>query len=273
MGPGSSSSAKHGSFKSAFSGSQPGKNGFRVSFRNPGDGQSHTLFAPDEHSKKSWLSALKKVTNTNEVDSVLNDTGLNSTPQPGKRIYALHGKVMKNSPRVGLFQRNCRKSPRIKASLSHTALESVRSGGAVKKIRSTASAKKLHLLDENELKSSKLVQVVSASTSKLPPPFKLATTPPPTPPPRGLKRDTSQGCLVAAAVGRRIVRNTLNSATSKASPALKNCSRSRLPPPVPPKSGHVRKLAGSRPRNKSWGHLQVLNVTESTKSSFEIKSN
>ena len=55
---------KHGSFKSAFSGSsQPGKNGFRVSFRNPSEGQSHTLFAPDEHSKKQWLAALKKVSN------------------------------------------------------------------------------------------------------------------------------------------------------------------------------------------------------------------
>ena len=32
-----------------------------MSFRNPSDGQSHTLFAPDEHSKKQWLAALKKV--------------------------------------------------------------------------------------------------------------------------------------------------------------------------------------------------------------------
>ena len=41
-------------------------------------------------------------------------------------------------------------------------------------------------------------------------------SPPPTPPPRGLKRDTSKGCLVAAAVGRRIVRQQLNSTLSKA---------------------------------------------------------
>ena len=107
----------------------------------------------------------------------------------------------------------------------------------------------------------------SASMSKLPPPVPIkmdkfdrpgGISPlPPTPPPRGLKRDTSKGCLVAAAVGRRIVRQQLNSSQSKASPALKICSRSRLPPPVPPKSNNVRKLAGPRPRHKSWGQLQV----------------
>ena len=63
---------KSGSFKSAFSGSgQPSKNGFRVSFRNPSDGQAHTLFAPDEHSKKQWLAALKKL--APQEDSTTND--------------------------------------------------------------------------------------------------------------------------------------------------------------------------------------------------------
>ena len=46
--------------------------------------------------------------------------------------------------------------------------------------------------------------------------FVFNFSPPPTPPPRGLKRDTSKGCLVAAAVGRRIVRQQLNSTLSKA---------------------------------------------------------
>ena len=178
------------------------------------------------------------------------------------RIYSVNGKVAKNSPRVSLFQKN-RRSPRIKASLSHTALESVRSGSAVKKIRSSASAKKLQLIqDENsEIRGkSQIVQMVSSSTSKLPR-MRLSgsgSTPPPTPPPRGLKRDTSKGCLVAAAVGKRIVKQQLNGTQSKASPSLKACSRARLPPPLPPKSNHVRKLAGSRPRHKSWSHLQVL---------------
>ena len=105
------------------------------------------------------------------------------TPTPSKRIYSLNGKVVK-SPRVGLFQKN-RRSPRIKASLSHTALESVRSGTAVKKIRSSASAKKLLLIQDQENKPDILskqnalkLQKVSASTSKLPPPvpFKLDST-------------------------------------------------------------------------------------------------
>ena len=106
------------------------------------------------------------------------------TPTPSKRIYSLNGKVVK-SPRVGLFQKN-RRSPRIKASLSHTALESVRSGTAVKKIRSSASAKKLLLIQDQENKPDVLskkhsalkLHKVSASMSKLPPPvpFKLDST-------------------------------------------------------------------------------------------------
>ena len=44
------------------------------------------------------------------------------------------------------FQKH-KRSPRIKTALSQTALESVKSGGAAKKIRTTASARKLH--DEN----------------------------------------------------------------------------------------------------------------------------
>lgn len=279
---------KGGSFKSAFSGSgQPSKNGFRVSFRNPSDGQAHTLFAPDEHSKKQWLAALKKL--APQEDSTTNDEPIIKpclttetdcgTPTPSKRMYSINGKVAKNSPRVGLFLKN-RRSPRIKASLSHTALESVRSGTAVKKIRSSASLASAKKLQNQENKSDLLksnsalkVQRGSSSTSKLPPPvpFKMdISSPPPTPPPRGLKRDTSKGCLVAAAVGRRIVRQQLNSSLSKASPSLKICSRSRLPPPVPPKSNNVRnnsannlrKIAGPRTqtiknrRNKSWGHLQ-----------------
>ena len=160
------------------------------------------------------------------------------------------------------FQKN-RRSPRIKASLSHTALESVRSGGAVKKFRTSASTKKLQLIqDENsELLSSKLVHltVVGTSASKLMQPISYprkesSTTPPPTPPPKGLKRDTSKGSLVAAAVGRRIVKQSLNNARS--SPSLK-ARLSNKPPPVPPKSHYVRKLAGPRSRTKSWGHLQV----------------
>ena len=105
-----------GSFKSAFSGSssQPGKNGFRVSFRNPSEGQAHTLFAPDEHSKKQWLAALKKVSGQQEVlPSETDSSSLSSsegscggTPVGtlGKRVYAHGGKVAKNSARVGLFQ-------------------------------------------------------------------------------------------------------------------------------------------------------------------------
>ena len=103
-----------GSLKSAFSGnsSQPGKNGFRVSFRNPSEGQAHTLFAPDEHSKKQWLAALKKVSGQQEVlPSETDSSSLSSsegscgggTPV-GKRVYAQGGKVAKNSARVGLFQ-------------------------------------------------------------------------------------------------------------------------------------------------------------------------
>ena len=45
-----------------------------------------------------------------------------------------------------------KRSPRIKTALSQTALESVKSGGAAKKIRTTASARKLQTLhDENYL--------------------------------------------------------------------------------------------------------------------------
>ena len=77
-------------------------------------------------------------------------------------------------------------TPRIKASLSHTALESVRSGTAVKKIRSSASlasAKKLQNQENKSdlLKSNSALKVQrgsSSSTSKLPPPvpFKMDTS-------------------------------------------------------------------------------------------------
>lgn len=108
--PLTSLNGKHGSFKSAFSGSaQPCKNGFRVSFRNSSDGQAHTLFAPDEHSKRQWLTALKKssgqelpaVSETDHSSIPVCNAG---TPTPAKRFYAQGGKVAKNSPRVGLFQ-------------------------------------------------------------------------------------------------------------------------------------------------------------------------
>uniref|UniRef100_T1IVC1 DH domain-containing protein n=1 Tax=Strigamia maritima TaxID=126957 RepID=T1IVC1_STRMM len=53
---------KMGSFRSAFSHNQSIKNVFRVSFRNPLDGQGHTLMTTDEHDKKQWLYHLKKIT-------------------------------------------------------------------------------------------------------------------------------------------------------------------------------------------------------------------
>ena len=99
---------KHGSFKSAFSGgssARAGANGFRVSFKNPSDGQAHTLFAPDEHSKKQWLAALKKVTGQQEVlTSETDSTPSNCGTPVGKRMYTQGGKVAKNTARVGLFQ-------------------------------------------------------------------------------------------------------------------------------------------------------------------------
>jgi len=42
----------------------------------------------------------------------------------------------------GIHQKH-KRSPRIKSALSHTALESVMVGGAARKIRTSASAKKL----------------------------------------------------------------------------------------------------------------------------------
>lgn len=72
-------------------------------------GQAHTLFAPDEHSKKQWLAALKKVSGqqevlTSETDS--SDASCVGTPVGtlGKRMYTQGGKVAKNTARVGLFQ-------------------------------------------------------------------------------------------------------------------------------------------------------------------------
>ena len=83
-------SGKQGSsFKKSFTTSS--KNGFRVSFKNPSDGQSHTLFAPDEHSKKQWLAALKKVT-FKEISTV------DSSVTP-KRIYAPKG-TAKNHDKI-----------------------------------------------------------------------------------------------------------------------------------------------------------------------------
>jgi hypothetical protein len=56
------------------------------------------------------------------------------------------------------FQKN-KRSPRFKTALSQTALDSVKSGGAAKKIRTTSSARRLH--DENFLAR------ISSSTSTL----------------------------------------------------------------------------------------------------------
>ncbi|GFO32635.1 neuroepithelial cell-transforming gene 1 protein [Plakobranchus ocellatus] len=54
---------KLGSFRNAFGqGSQIAKNVIRISFKDSEKGQSHTLLANDEHDKRQWMQAFRKVT-------------------------------------------------------------------------------------------------------------------------------------------------------------------------------------------------------------------
>jgi hypothetical protein len=41
-----------------------------VSFRQSSDGQAHTLFAPDEHSKRQWMAALRFIAYSNTKISI-----------------------------------------------------------------------------------------------------------------------------------------------------------------------------------------------------------
>ncbi|KAK3102282.1 hypothetical protein FSP39_010188 [Pinctada imbricata] len=50
---------KVGSFRGAFGNNQTAKNVFRVSFKDSSRGQSHTLIATDEHSKRQWMQCLQ----------------------------------------------------------------------------------------------------------------------------------------------------------------------------------------------------------------------
>ncbi|ESO83645.1 hypothetical protein LOTGIDRAFT_132999, partial [Lottia gigantea] len=52
---------KMGSFRRSFSQNVTTRNVFKVSFKDPLSGQSHTLIANDEHDKRQWLQCIEKV--------------------------------------------------------------------------------------------------------------------------------------------------------------------------------------------------------------------
>jgi len=178
-------SGKHGSFKSAFTTSQPAKHAFRVSFRNrrpysrsvsnaslisngseveglqqqqtikeqPSSSHhqsAHTLIASDEHSKRQWLTTLQKAIDTRRAGKAA------LTVRPLTPLEVAVAPITKHGSRTALFQKNKRTSPRIKPTLSQASIDHLKRGGAVRRIRgnnaaATASAGNLGavLFDEN----------------------------------------------------------------------------------------------------------------------------
>ncbi len=183
-------SGKQGSFKSAFSGSgQPGssrtfvffyftnyfkvfiifpaKNSFRVGFRqssssssapaasNSREQRSHTLTAADEHSKRQWLTTIQKTIDSlaaKKASEAATTTSRQAPSSAGGLSPASRLPKGMSSCRTALFQKKgARSSPRIKASLSHTAIESLKRsgpGGSGKRrpIRSRAQCRSLAAL-------------------------------------------------------------------------------------------------------------------------------
>ena len=153
---GQQGSGKHGSFKSAFTTSQPAKHAFRVSFRNrrpysrsvsnaslisngseqegllqqqqqskeqpssshqqaspqdfPSSSSSfeddlllilqsaHTLIAPDEHSKRQWLTTLQKAIDTRRAGKTA------ASARPALPLEVAVAPITKNGSRTALFQ-------------------------------------------------------------------------------------------------------------------------------------------------------------------------
>lgn len=169
-----SSGSKNGSFKSAFSHSQPSKgSSFRVSFRRgclapqpAGDTPvernhrsdtdrkqlSHTLMATDEHSKRQWLTSLQKTIDAH-MAMRQQERGVDSQSNPPTKPQSIVSRL-KSGPRTGLFQKN-KRSPRIKASLSSTHVDSLKRGSAIKRLRTHAAstsalrAENMPVFDEN----------------------------------------------------------------------------------------------------------------------------
>jgi len=169
---------KPGSFHRAFSNQSTNKNAFRVSWvgcdematpsgaNESSTEQSHTLVAPDEHTKRQWVATIQKtiqkVQSSSEPDgspkAIVKSTPTRSSPRRLNKIQKkLSGElvnlsVRKSSPklisasklmsptgRTGVFRKKASpvkstKSPHIKSSLSQSTMDKLQSGG-IKKLR------------------------------------------------------------------------------------------------------------------------------------------
>ncbi|TRY71154.1 hypothetical protein TCAL_09287 [Tigriopus californicus] len=271
----SSSGSKNGSFKSAFSHSQPSKgSSFRVSFRrgslapqphsrgdtpvernNRSDADrkqlSHTLMATDEHSKRQWLTSLQKTIDTHMAVRQEQEREVDSHSNPPAKTHSIVSRLKSGPRTAGLFQKN-KRSPRIKASLSSTHVDSLKRGSAIKRLRTHAASTSalrpdnMPVFDENTpvlhhksvpriLSSSGGLRLRSGTVGSAKPPLPLLTS------------------------GQHHSVEMRKRASSNGGQPLTPLNEKQSTTAVKSKSGrldHIRReKLGSR--TKSWGHLMA----------------
>jgi len=199
---------KPGSFHRAFTNQSHNKNAFRVFWisqeQEDDDGSSHTLVAPDEHTKRQWVSIINKtIDQLDRTDAALVKAASSSTPTsckiskkmstgalprslsrslggsagaPGSTPRLLSAtSIHSPSLRKGIFKKNnklspnsriTKTSPAIKSSLSHSALLKLQSGG-VKKLRGGKSSKVLRpTQDENRNRGTILMDAKIVNSAR-----------------------------------------------------------------------------------------------------------
>jgi len=183
---------KPGSFHRAFTNQAHNRNAFKVFWttttEEEEEGSSHTLVAPDEHTKRQWVTVITKAVSkldrtdakpeppkpttpvtTPTISKVAKKLTMSTSGLSGTRSRSGFGSVGStprllsatniNSPslRRGIFKKNkispnsklAKTSPVIKSSLSQSALVKLQSGG-VKKLRPKGGKSRAGLQDENK---------------------------------------------------------------------------------------------------------------------------
>ena len=115
---------------------------------------AHTLIAPDEHSKRQWLTTLQKTIDAHfaKKDKLRQEEferreeerrqalGASREECDSSGTRGSKSRLFKaNGAKASLFQKN-KRSPRIKASLSYAGLENLKRGSAIKRMRTNAAS-------------------------------------------------------------------------------------------------------------------------------------
>jgi len=128
-GSGTSTGGGGGASSFKFSGSgSSNKNSFKVK-SSAAASSGHTLTAADEHAKRQWLATLQKTIDSHEANIKKKAVTTEEQRQPSSRTALF----------VKQYQHGTRRSPRIKASLSTAAIESLKRTGAASAVGGSAS--------------------------------------------------------------------------------------------------------------------------------------